>query len=167
VKTADSDEVAIKKQKEEAKKAKKAEKAEEEAKEKAAAQAKALKEKIGKAGSGDGDKPGDIGDPDSDKPGGGTGKGETGSGADVSGRSSKSKPSPPNNPGINGTAVIKICVDPKGNVTSAEFTQKGSSITSEKAIQEAISNAKKWTFNADPMAIDEQCGKVTYKFEVK
>jgi TonB family protein len=176
VKTADSDEVAIKKQKEAPKKAKKAEKAEEaeeEAKEKAAAQAKALEEKKRKAGkkfnsgSGDGDKPGDIGDPDSDKPGGGTGEGTTGSGADISGRSVKSKPKRLRNPGVNGTVVITICVNPKGSVTSAEYTQKGSTITSDEAIREAISNAKEWKFNENPMAGDKECGKITYKFEVK
>lgn len=193
VKTADSDEVAIKKKKEEAKRKSEADakkKAEAEAKKKADADAKAkadakaaadaarakaiedAKKKAGskfgnKPGNGDGNNGGNAGDPNSNNPGSGTGGGTTGSGADVAGRNMKSKPSPPENPGINGTAVIKICVDPSGSVISAEFTQRGSSITSDAAIQEAVTNAKKWKFDSNPLAPDQQCGTVTYQFRVK
>jgi colicin import membrane protein len=186
VKTADSDEVAIKKKREAAKKkvdadakrkadAKKKsdakKKADAEARAKAKAKAKALAEALAKAkalaegdkfnkpGSGSGSNSGNAGDPNSTNTGG--------SGADMKGRSPESKPAPPNNPGINGTAVIKICVDPKGNVVSATFTQDGSTITDETAKKNAIANAKKWKFNSDLMTVDKVCGTVTYQFKVK
>ncbi|MFT6935782.1 MAG: TolA protein [Saprospiraceae bacterium] len=194
VKTADSDEVAIKKKREAAKKKvdadakrkadakkksdakKKADakkksdakkKADAEARAKALAEAKAKAGgKFNKPGSGSGSNSGNAGDPNSTNTG--TGGGTTGTGdGNVPGRNMKAKPNPPKNPGINGTAVIKICVDPKGNVVSADFTQKGSSITSDAAIKEAIANAKKWKFDSNPMAPDKQCGTVTYQFKVK
>jgi TonB family protein len=195
VKTADSDEVAIKKKREAAKKKvdadakrkadakkksdakKKADakkksdakkKADAEARAKALAEAKAKAGgKFNKPGSGSGSNSGNAGDPNSTNTGGGTGGGTTGSGADIDGRSPKSKPAPPKNPGVDGTAVIRICVDQNGNVVSAKFTQKGSSITSDAAIKEAIANAKKWKFDSNPMAPDKQCGTVTYQFKVK
>jgi TonB family protein len=159
VKTADSDEVAIKKQKEAAEKEKVA-KAEADAKKaeadaEKAKKAKELKDKIKNSNNGPKDNP-NSNNLESDGSLGGN----------ISGRGISSKPEAPKNPGVNGTAVITICVDPKGNVTSAEFTQKGSTITSDEAIREAISNAKKWKFDATPMGT-RICGTVTYKFEVK
>lgn len=189
VKTSDnSKEIELKKQKEaERKKADEAKKrkAEAEAKKKAEAEAEAkrkaaeaerkrkleeAKRKAGdkfKNGGGDGDDPGDQGDPNSDLQGGGTGGGTTGSGADVQGRSVKTRPKPPTNPGVNGNVVIKICIDNKGNVISANYTQSGSSVTSAAAIKEAESNAKKWKFNTDAMAPDKQCGTIKYNYKVK
>jgi len=95
------------------------------------------------------------------KPGGGT----TDSGADIAGRRVSNRPQPPTNPGVNGNVVIKICIDNNGNVISANFTQKGSAITSAAAIQVAVANAKKWKFNTDAMAPDKQCGTIRYNYK--
>jgi colicin import membrane protein len=174
-------EADAKKKVEDAKKAAAAakKKAAAEAAAKAAAEAKAKadalqakKDKIGgafgdKPGQGDGSNSGNAGDPNATNAGSGTGGGTTGSGADVSGRSVKNKPKPPTNPGVKGNAVIKICVDPKGNVVSADFTQNGSTITDGNAIKEAERNALKWKFDVNAMAADKVCGTITYKFEVK
>jgi outer membrane biosynthesis protein TonB len=168
-----------KKQAEDAKKAAAAakKKAAAEAKAKAAAEAKAKadalqakKDKIGgafgdKPGQGDGSNSGNAGDPNATNAGSGTGTGQVGGG--LSNTGVKSKPKPPTNPGVEGNAVIKICVDPKGNVVTAEFTQGGSSITNGTAIKQAIANAKKWKFDANQMRADKVCGTITYKFDVK
>lgn len=144
---------------------------------KAAADAKAKadalqakKDKIGgtfgnKPGNGEGSNSGNAGDPNATNAGSGTGTGQVGGG--LSNTGVKSKPNPPSNPGVEGNAVIKICVDPKGNVVSAEFTQSGSTITNGTAIKQAIANAKKWTFDANQMRADKVCGTITYKFDVK
>jgi len=177
-KTANSDEVAIKKKKEadrkKAEDARKKAKAEAEARRKAAeaaAKKKALEDKLkgsGKtSGGGGGNTGGTAGDPNVSNTGGGTGGGTTGSGADVSGRTVAKKPSPPTNPGVKGSVVVKICIDNKGNVTSAEFTQRGSTVTDGGAIAEAVANAKKWKFNTDVMAPDKQCGTVRYNYTIK
>jgi outer membrane biosynthesis protein TonB len=183
-KTANSDEVAIKKKKEADRKkaedarkkaeAKKKAEAEAEARRKAAeaaAKKKALEDKLkgsGKtSGGGGGNTGGTAGDPNVSNTGGGTGGGTTGSGADVSGRTVAKKPSPPTNPGVKGSVVVKICIDNKGNVTSAEFTQRGSTVTDGGAIAEAVANAKKWKFNTDVMAPDKQCGTVRYNYTIK
>lgn len=172
-------EADAKKKAEDAKKAaaaaKKKAAAEAAAKAAAAAKAKAdalqaKKDKIGgafgdKPGQGDGSNSGNAGDPNATNAGSGTGTGQVGGG--LSNTGVKSKPKPPTNPGVEGNAVIKICVDPKGNVVTAEFTQGGSSITNGTAIKQAIANAKKWKFDANQMRADKVCGTITYKFDVK
>jgi hypothetical protein len=56
-------------------------------------------------------------------------------------------------------------VDAEGNVTKTSFTQKGSSILDEDLINKAESAAKKFKFAAN--SADEQCGNITFNFQVK
>ena len=64
-----------------------------------------------------------------------------------------------------GKVVLKVCVDKNGKVTSAEFTQRGSTTSDSKLKAAAIRNAKKWQFAKG--SLDKQCGTITYNFRVK
>ncbi len=64
-----------------------------------------------------------------------------------------------------GVVVIKVCVDNKGSVISAKFTQFGSTSTNIELKKIAEKNAKKWKFKEG--GIDKQCGTITYDFKVK
>lgn len=174
-----------KKREEEAKKKREAEakrKAEEaEAKRKAEearkkAEADALKDQIGGLfGEGDGKgntgKPGNQGDPGGDPDaskleGISTGSGRVGGG--LGNRGVARTHTPTDNSQEQGTIVVKVCVDQQGNVTSADFTQRGSTSTSSKLKSIAISSAKKWKFKpVGSGGLDEQCGTITYNFKVK
>ncbi len=156
------------KKKAEAEKKRKAEEALKKAEaEKKCKEAKALKDKLhggfkkkkGTRGSSTGySNSNNIGD-------GGKGKGSRG--ADLKGRRAVSKPATPKNPTQKlGVVVIKICVDRRGNVTSATYTQRGSTLNDSKAIQTAIKDAKKWKFNPASNGLDEQCGSIRYTFDV-
>lgn len=192
VKTEDPEAAALKKKKEEEKKKADADakaKADADAKAKAEAKAKAdaeakrkaeearkaqeLKDKIGGAlgggkGSGKGNtgKPGNQGDPnggDSDILEGKT----TGSGVveGFGGRGFTKPAAPKDDSQETGTVAVYVCVDKNGRVTSAEYTQKGSSSPSEKLKRVAIDNARKYKFAAG--GPDKQCGTITYTFRVK
>jgi len=192
VKTEDPEAVALKKKKEEEKKkadeqARAESKAREDAKAKAdaaakaeadrkaqeAAKKKALEDLVkagtgGGKGSGKGDtgKPGNQGDPnggDSDILSGKT----TGSGVveGFGGRGFTKPAAPQDNSQETGTVAVYVCVDKNGRVTSAEYTQKGSSSASSKLKEIAIENARKYKFEAG--GVDKQCGTITYTFRVK
>lgn len=117
--------------------------------------------------SGDGTTNDIPGDPNSNVVNGGTGQGETGSGADMTGRSTVKRPAPPINPGYKGAVVVRICIDKNGNVITAEAKQKGATSTDSAAIALAIKNAKQWKFNTDRNAPEKQCGSITYNFSIK
>ncbi|MFT5165551.1 MAG: hypothetical protein ACI8P3_000778 [Saprospiraceae bacterium] len=61
-----------------------------------------------------------------------------------------------------GTIAIKICVDMEGNVTSAKFTQRGSTTFDSYLKKVATKAAKSIKFAKLDAA--EQCGIVNYKF---
>ena len=188
VTTEDPDAIALKKKKEQEKKQKDAEakaQAEEDRKKKAAADAKArqdaedarkqkeLQDQIGGAlgggkgkGKGNSGQTGNPGDPnggDSDILSGKT----TGAGVVEGFGNRKFTPAakPKDNSQETGTVAVRICIDKNGRVTSAEFTQKGSTTTSSNLISIAVSNAKQYKFAAG--SIDTQCGTITYTFRVK
>ena len=120
-----------------------------------------------KKGTGDNKKPGPTGDPDSggDSP---TGKIGVTAGGDIggglSGRGVRARSLPSNNSGKFGTVVIKICVNPDGNVVSARYVQKGSTTSAGVLKSLAVNAAKKYKFQSNPNAPDKQCGTVTFKF---
>lgn len=91
----------------------------------------------------------------------------SGAGAELTGRTVRSKPATPKNPGVQGVVAVKICVDTKGNVVKSQFAHYGSTITDNKAIAAAVANAKKWKFNENSMAADRECGVIKYYFKVK
>jgi len=112
--------------------------------------------------------PGDQGKPqgakDSDKY---DGKGGQGNGISFSlgGRGSKELEKPSNIFKESGDIVIRIEVDRRGNVLSAIYQQKGSTVGSyDEKVKLAIEAAKNSTFTEDLTASEKQRGTITYKF---
>ncbi len=146
-------------------------KAEEAARKKAQAEAEELKDQLGGlfgTGEGKGEtstkgNQGDPGgDPNADKLKGiSTGPGDLGGG--LGGRGVLSAPDFNDQSQVQGSVTIKVCVDENGSVTSAKFTQSGSSISNGEVIQRAESNASKWKFTPGKKA----CGTITYKLKLK
>lgn len=191
VTTDQPDEVAIKKQKEEearkqqeelekkreAEVARKKAEAEAEAKRKAEAEAKkkaeyeAAKKQFGDVfgdGKGKNDKDGNQGDPDGDPDasrleGVSTGSGMVGGG--LGDRGVVYVPKIKDDSQKTGIVVISVCVDQNGDVTSAKYTQKGSTTADSQLRNIAISNAKKFRFSKS--GVDKQCGTITIDFRVQ
>jgi len=61
-----------------------------------------------------------------------------------------------------GKVVVEVCVDGQGKVTSAKYTQKGSTTTDQYLADLGVKNARKYLFT--PSSIDEQCGSITINF---
>lgn len=160
------EEAERKRQEEEARK-----RAEEEARKQQ--EADELKDKLGGLfgtgeGKGDTGKEGNQGDPEGDPDasrleGISTGSGTVGGG--LSGRGVTASPKVTDRSQDQGVVVVRVCVNRDGSVLSAEFTQKGSTATSARLKQLAVTNAKKWKFS--PGSVDKQCGTITYNFKVK
>jgi len=182
VTTEDPEAVALKKKKEEEarikaqKEADAKAKADAEAKAKAEAEAKAkaLKDKLGGAfGGGEGEgkgntgKPGNQGDKDGDPnaknlEGISTGTGQVGGG--LGNRGVVYSPKVQDTSQKTGVVVIKVCVDADGNVTTASWTQSGSTTADSQLKSLAINNARSWKF---AKGTDGQCGTIRYEFKVK
>jgi len=64
-----------------------------------------------------------------------------------------------------GRVVVDICVNKKGEVISAKFTQKGSTTTDAYLIDLAEKSAKKYKFMKSE--VEEQCGEITIDFKLK
>lgn len=119
-------------------------------------------------GKGSTGKPGNEGDPNGDPnadnlKGISTGTGKVGGG--LGGRGVKYEPTIQENSQKTGRVVVSVCVDKSGNVTSAKYTQKGSTTTDTGLRQIAEENAAKFKFT--PSNIDQQCGTITFDFKVK
>ena len=74
-------------------------------------------------------------------------------------------PKPSDNSQATGVVVVRVCVDANGKVTSANFTQKGSTTSDSRLRAIAEKNARKFKFDRGPT--DKQCGFITYDFRVK
>lgn len=118
----------------------------------------------GKGNTGTSGNQGDPGgDPNADKlTGVSTGVGRVGGG--LGGRQVTSAPTITDDSQDRGTVVVRVCVDAAGNVTSATFTQAGSTATSARLKDLALTNARRWKFGPGE---DGQCGTITYNFTVK
>lgn len=137
------------------------------------AEADELKDKLGGLfgsgkGKGNTGKEGNQGDPEGDPDaskleGVSTGSGTVGGG--LGGRGVTASPRITDRSQDQGIVVVRVCVDRNGNVTSAEFTQRGTTASSARLKQLAVANAKKWKFSDG--SIDKQCGTITYNFRVK
>ena len=64
-----------------------------------------------------------------------------------------------------GRVVVRICVNKSGLVTSARFTQKGSTTTDNYLIDLAEKNALKYRFTES--TLDEQCGNIVIDFRLR
>ena len=64
-----------------------------------------------------------------------------------------------------GKVAVRICVNQQGVVTSAKFTQKGSTTTDTHLVSIATKAAKKYKFSSSENP--EECGNVIIEFTVK
>ena len=123
---------------------------------------------FGGSGKGSTDKAGNQGDPKGDPnaknlEGISTGKGNIGGG--LSGRGVVYQPTITDKSQKTGIVVVNICVNNKGEVTRATYTQKGSTTADNDLRRIAETSAKKFKFSASN--VDEQCGTVTINFKVQ
>lgn len=102
------------------------------------------------------------GDPNSNRYDGQPGHG--GSGYSLNGRKASSLPMPGYDKQKEGKIIVKIWVDRNGNVLKVEAPQKGSTITDGAMVRQAEAAARKAKFNADPSALEQQVGTITYVF---
>ena len=188
VETEDPEEVALKREAERRKRAEaEARKQEEEARRKAEAErkqreaeearrkaeAEKFKDQIGGLfgdgkGKGETGKEGNQGDPGGDPDaskldGISTGSGKVGGG--LGNRGVMRAPKPEDSSQQTGTVVVEVCVDSKGNVISANFTQRGSTTTNAELVRISVDNARKWKFSEGE--VDKQCGTITYSFKLR
>jgi outer membrane biosynthesis protein TonB len=113
--------------------------------------------KSGKGGQPEGNEQGKV------EEGISTGTGMVGGG--LGGRGVVSSPTLKDDSNNRGSVVIAICLDKDGNVTEAKFQLQGSTITSGKLRDLAVSNARQWRFK--PGIEERQCGIITYTFKVQ
>lgn len=64
-----------------------------------------------------------------------------------------------------GRIVIRVCVNSKGEVIEAKYTQKGSTSTDLELVKVAEDAAKQYLFS--PSAIEKQCGTISIDFKLK
>ncbi len=91
------------------------------------------------------------------------GKGRIGGG--LGNRGVVSEPKIQDNSQATGRVIIKVCVNKSGTVTSAEYTQKGSTTNDGALISIAKRNAMKFRFTTGD--VDQQCGTITYDFKLQ
>jgi outer membrane biosynthesis protein TonB len=113
--------------------------------------------KSGKGGQVNGDENGKV------EEGISTGTGMVGGG--LGGRGVVSSPILKDDSNNRGSVVVAICLDKDGNVTEAKFQLQGSTITSGKLRDLAVSNARQWRFK--PGNEERQCGNITYSLKVQ
>lgn len=92
-----------------------------------------------------------------------TGKGKAGNG--LGDRGMVYEPKITDSSQKTGRVVIRVCVDRNGKVTTAKFTQKGSTTTDSYLVNLALKSAKKYRFTESDIA--EQCGDISIDFKLK
>ena len=120
------------------------------------------------AGAGDGGAAGNQGDPGGKRNAGprtGITSGAGSVGGGLEGRGVLSSPKINDRSQLDGRVVIKVCVGPDGSVTSADYTQIGSTTSQSTLVTLARKNAMRYRFA--PSDRDQQCGKITYEFVVE
>lgn len=120
------------------------------------------------SGKGSTNKPGSEGDPNGDPDaeklkGISSGKGKIGGG--LSDRGVAYEPAIRDQTQKAGRVVIKVCVNSKGNVISADYTQEGSTTTDSDLRRIAENAAKKFRFTEGEL--DRQCGTITIDFRLQ
>jgi hypothetical protein len=68
---------------------------------------------------------------------------------------------------VPGKVVLDICVNRLGKVTLAKFNLDNSTIKDLTVVTKAVDCAKQYVFDEDPSAPREQCGRLTFFFELK
>ncbi|TNE59331.1 MAG: hypothetical protein EP344_08665 [Bacteroidetes bacterium] len=96
--------------------------------------------------------------------GDGSGVGES-IGGGLGGRKVVGRPSMVDDTQKTGRVTVRVCVNSSGSVTSATYTQMGSTTTDSVLRNKAISWAKQYRFAAS--STPEQCGTISFDFQVK
>lgn len=73
---------------------------------------------------------------------------------------------PSANRAIRGTIVVRIVVNARGQVTEANVSPRGTTITDEAIRASALQAARKTAFNPQPDA-PEQSGTITYNYDIQ
>ncbi len=123
---------------------------------------------LGGSGKGNTGKPGNQGDPSGDpnaKALDGISKGSGRVGGGLGNRGVLHEPKISDASQKTGRVVISVCVDKKGKVIKADYTQKGSSTTDSELKDIARRAALQFTFTDS--AVEEQCGTITVDFKIK
>jgi len=84
-------------------------------------------------------------------------------GGHLSERSIKAAPSIKSSYSSKGKVVVKVCVNQVGEVTSAKFTQRGSTTFNSELKDLALDSAKESLFVQSELM--EQCGTISYHFK--
>ncbi|MBR1799258.1 MAG: TonB family protein [Bacteroidales bacterium] len=84
----------------------------------------------------------------------------------LAGRRAVSMPEVAYNSNVQGTVVIRIWVNQRGEVVRAEYEPKGSTTSNGYLVQQAKQAALQSKFNASTDAPDEQNGTITYTFKI-
>src|SRR5690606_11865552 len=66
-----------------------------------------------------------------------------------------------------GKIVVNLCVDRSGKVVFAQHDPRHSSIRDKGILAKAKECAKRYVFDQDQSAPKEQCGRLTFIFEIK
>jgi hypothetical protein len=66
-----------------------------------------------------------------------------------------------------GKVVINLCVDQVGNVVFAQYDSPNSTIKDKSIVAKAEECEKQYVFDEDLSAPREQCGRLTFIFEIK
>lgn len=144
-------------------------KAEEEAAKKAKYDAQ--KSKFGSllsGGAGNSDQSGSEGSPDGDPNSNALKNLATGSGAVGDGLSDRAilfTPEITDNSQKTGRVVVDICIDASGKVTTAKYTQRGSTTSDKDLIDVAVDGVKQYRFSTSQAK--KQCGSVIIDFKLK
>ncbi len=67
---------------------------------------------------------------------------------------------------VTGKIVVKMCVNPRGDVIHTELIRKETSITNRAKLKRALEVAKNYKYEKDIDAPREQCGKFTFKLDI-
>lgn len=92
------------------------------------------------------------------------GNGGGGTNFRLTGRTPVSLPRPGYNTNQQGKIVIDIWVNQQGQVVRVDGPAQGSTIVNGAMVEQAKQAARKARFNADPKALEEQKGSITYIF---
>lgn len=65
----------------------------------------------------------------------------------------------------SGRVVVKVCVASDGKVTSARYTQQGSTTSDTQLVRMAEKGAAKYRFS--PAELETQCGIITFDFKLQ
>ena len=66
-----------------------------------------------------------------------------------------------------GEIVVKICINPQGDVVYAKVVRDETTITDRYILKNALLTAKKYKFEKDINAPREECGKYVFKLDIE